>query len=147
MFKKLIEKKVFSIEGVSYCLDELSKITDFKQVMNIVLNGIPEWSVNPDIVRKFIFNDYHYKNIIIEDMRYNYAQNCIEVKYSYEETRYYKTENADRWDSSSTEKTEEYKFKQKVVRSSYNSINYDDYCSKTESLSVLKIDDKTPVEE
>ena len=58
MFKKLIEKKVFSIEGVSYCLDELSKITDFKQVMNIVLNGIPEWSVKSDIVRKFIFNDY-----------------------------------------------------------------------------------------
>lgn len=146
LFKKLLEKKVCDPQGIAYCLAELAKNSDFKSVMDICINGIPSWSVNPDIVRKFIYNNYQYKNIIIEDIRYNYVQNLVEVKYSYEDIRWCKTENATQWHSGNSEETEEYKFKKTFVRSSYYNINYDDYCSKAEGLSVLKIDDETPVE-
>lgn len=146
LFKKLLEKKVCDTQGIAYCLAELAKNSDFKSVMDICVNGIPSWSVNPDIVRKYIYNEYHRTNIIIDDIQMQYAQGIMNVIYSFNSTRWYKSPEANQYDSARDQKEGEYIHKLTFVRHSSYAISYENYLSAAEGLSKLKIDDETPVE-
>lgn len=144
VFKKIIESNAFNIDGVAHILASFAEREGISNILKICINGIKNWNINNNYLAEYIDKEYYdYNNIVIINVICNYAYNSIEVYFNYDYTRYYKTENAEYYDNSSSNEQGDYIYKKTFVKDYNLNIFYNEYVNfvkkhHPESLNELK---------
>ena len=144
VFKKILESNIYNINGVAHVLASFAERENISNILKLCVNGINNWNINVNYLVDYINKEYSaYKNPEIINVNCNYAYLNIEVHFNYDDTRYYKTENAEYYDNSSIEEQGDYIYKKTFVKDYNLNIYYNDYLNfvkkhHPESLNELK---------
>ena len=144
VFKKILESNIYNLDGVAHILASFAKQEGIDNILKLCLNGFDNWNINVNYLAEYIDTEYSsYKNPVITNVIYNYAYRNIEVYFNYNYTAYYKTENADYYEASRSNKEGDYIYKRTFVKDYSLNIFYNSYVEfvkkhHPESLNELK---------
>lgn len=128
VFKKILNSNVYNLDGVAYCLDALAENEGVYNIIKLCVNGIENWNINTNYIAEYIEKEYcNFKNIIITNVICKYTCHKIIVSFNYDDTRYYKTKDADCYEDSKNYAEGAYIYKKTFVKSTSINIHYNEY--------------------
>ena len=133
VFESLIEKAGMSVinpEGLAIVAKFAAKEGDgIETVMNLLLNGPEDIIFEDETIIKIVESENVVPNLVITKVEPDYVNRRIAVYYTFDGTRYFKSQDETYWYSGRDEKNDEYQYQKTIKRNDSMYINFDKYLS------------------
>ena len=131
-FETLIKKAgvgILNPEGIAIIAKFAAKEGGVENVINLLLNGAETVIFEDEKIAEIIKSEKVVPNLVITNVETDYVNRRITVFYTFDGTRYFKSQDDTYWYSGNDKETDEYKYKKIVKHSDSMYIAFDKYLS------------------